>query len=126
MNSVTIYNVIIPSINQKYIINKKTGQLVLSGAYRKFKEDLSLLFSKIEPVPPPYRINVLVRTYKDIDNFVKVMLDSLEAAGAIKNDRDVVLLNIRKFPAKRGASEAFAVEVLTDDEKDEDGAGDDL
>lgn len=83
------------SVNQKYI----TGGFTLSKSYRELKELLSLTCKKIE-LKPPYRVEIYLETYLDIDNCLKNILDSL--GNCIVNDREILELLVHKKKTKRG------------------------
>ena len=46
---------------------------------------------------------LFARTYKDVTNLLKILGDSMEKAGVIKNDADLTTVFIVKYKAKRGS-----------------------
>ena len=60
---------------------------------------LSYYCKKIK-IDPPYRVEIYLTTYLDLDNPVKIILDSLD--NAITNDREILELHVYKTKTKRG------------------------
>lgn len=101
-------NIKIPSVNQKYILSH--GRLVLNDEYRQFKDDMALCCKKVK-ISPPYVVFIEIESYKDIDNSIKPILDSLKMAEVITDDKEVYGLSVRKKTRKRGKAEALRVFV---------------
>ena len=100
------------SINQKFFIMR--GRNILSTKYRQVKAYLIGYFGlhdKEELPDPPYKITVQSSQYEDIDANLKIMLDALECAGVIENDRMVHSLKILKTPIKRGGEQSHYIRV---------------
>jgi len=101
------------------VIMKGKPRVVTSGKYKKCKEQLRVLMR--EQMPEGYKppeepvIFMQVQTYKDIGNIAKVVMDALEGAGVIKNDRDILRLDVEKIKAKRGASDSLYIWVIDED-----------
>jgi len=97
---ISLDNLKMESINQKYIISKSTGRLILAPKYRDFKNLLKescILFTE----KAPYSITVYMDTYLDIDNILKCVIDAL--GDVITNDRFVYELHAFKKPIRKGA-----------------------
>lgn len=109
MEVINVQNVKIPSINQKYGVNRKTGRLFLNRDYRLFKEALSLVCSK-KMLPSPYKVLIEIENYGDIDNQIKLIQDSLQG-NCIDNDNNIYELIVRKTPLKRGKCGSIKVFV---------------
>lgn len=107
MKIIELENIKIPSVNGKYI---KIG--VLSKEYRLCKNLLrnSCVRKKING---PYRVEIYIDTYKDIDNCVKIIIDSMAEAGVIDNDKNVKQLYVSKEFLKKGKPENLIVNVET-------------
>jgi Holliday junction resolvase RusA-like endonuclease len=112
MNVIDLKGIVIPSINNKYIVARIRGrpQLVVDRRYREFKKLLISCARKVK-IEPPYAIRIDVTCYIDIDNCVKAVLDALEESGILVNDRHVEELLIRKTPTKRGQLSSLLVDV---------------
>lgn len=102
---IRIYDFKMVSINGKY----KTSTFKLSTAYKNFK---TILFYSLKRLPellkPPYKITIYVKTYIDIDNPLKPILDTLEDT-IIENDRRVIHLEIIKIEGVRGRPSSIRV-----------------
>lgn len=94
------------SVNNKY--NKNFS---LNTQYRIFKQILYYNL-KVPPKPfkPPYIIKIYKKTYLDIDNTIKAVIDILQGP-IIRNDSDVLRLEISKLKRKRGEMSALKVYV---------------
>lgn len=110
MKVVDIENIKIPSINNKYGYNPKSGKLYLNGPYREFKKLLVSHCVDIS-IAGPYSVSIFIEGYLDIDNAIKVTLDAIQEKGVIDDDKNVLELNIIKVPAKRGTPGSIAVYV---------------
>ena len=107
---VDIENIKLPTINNRYGVNSKTGQLYLSSEYRRFKRDLVNCCRKVI-ILPPYSIIISQKTYKDIDATIKILLDSLQQARVIKDDKFIINLHIIKIPILKGQPESLKIDV---------------
>ena len=105
----SIPNIKLPSINHKYIVAR--GRMILSRQYRDLKEFLSNEVSRLH-IDPPYRVLIVIETSCDIDNNLKVILDSL-TGNCIDDDRDIEELIIKKKKIKRNKSGSLKVYVET-------------
>jgi Holliday junction resolvase RusA-like endonuclease len=97
----------LPSINKKYILSRR--RLILSKQYREFKEYLSAQCLKVD-ICPPYFVKIYVESYADIDNGIKMIIDSLKG-NCIGDDRDIIKLEVIKKKIKRGKSGRLEVYV---------------
>ena len=101
----------VPSINQRYGINRKTGTMFLQADYRAFRDRIAAsVHSRIDP---PQRVQITWQTYHDIDNAIKAILDGLVAGGCIEDDRTVQELVVSKFPCRRGEKNTLDITVET-------------
>ena len=107
MKVIDIENIKIPSVNRMRI-----KMQVLSKEYRICKKKL-LSNCIIEKIKGPYRVEIYIDTYKDIDNCVKIIIDSMVEAGVIDNDKNVKQLYVSKQPIKKGKPESIIVNVGT-------------
>lgn len=57
------------------------------------------------------QVLIQIKTYLDIDNPVKGIIDTLCAVGIIENDREIIKLKIVKYGAKRGSSENIIIKI---------------
>lgn len=113
MKVIDLKNIKLASINGKYDYNPKTGKLFLSPEYRKFKK---FLIDEIKSntkltINPPYYVEIRVKTYLDIDNCIKVILDACEESGVIDNDKHVYGLLVLKEELKKGTKSSLEVHV---------------
>lgn len=58
---------------------------------------------------PPYRVDIYMETYLDIDNPIKLVADCL--GNCIDNDRNILELSVIKKSIKRGRSGKLIVWV---------------
>jgi hypothetical protein len=111
MQVLEIPEISIVSINTKFS-KGRDGRLFLNPKYRAFKEELVRSCARIK-LPPPYVVVVWLKTFGDIDNCIKVILDALQESGVIEDDKYVELLCIRKTLCKRGSKGSIEVSVST-------------
>jgi Holliday junction resolvase RusA-like endonuclease len=87
------------SVNKKYI----NRNFKLSPEYSSFKELMYYSIDKPkEKILKPYTVAILMKTYIDIDNPIKAILDALADRKLIVNDRKVLRLLVDKIEEKRG------------------------
>ena len=108
MKIIDLENIKIPSINRKYILSR--GRLILSDEYRIWKNYLSKSCTR-KKLKGPYRIEIYIDTNKDIDNCVKLIIDAVEDAGIIDDDKNITQLFISKQHIKKGRPEKLIVLV---------------
>lgn len=96
-------------INKKYI--SKT--FVLSKEYRQLKSDLAMIAKENylgkEQLKTDVIVQIIIWTNKDIDACIKIILDSIELAGVIENDKQVKEIQIVKKETKRSEQEKLIV-----------------
>ena len=92
---INLENIKVPSVNQKYGYNPQTKRAFVNREYTQFKKLLTASAVKMK-VEPPYYVLIEKSCYIDIDNDIKIILDSLEDAGVIENDRSVLKLQVIK------------------------------
>ncbi len=99
-----------PSVNRWWRPAAGRPGLALTKPARKYKADAQLLIrAQLGPGFVPFTDEVCIRmmvcpptSNADIDNINKAVLDSLEAAGVLENDKLVTRLEMDKvLPAKR-------------------------
>jgi Holliday junction resolvase RusA-like endonuclease len=113
----SIKNIKFASINEKYCKNKQ-GRLYLSKPYREFKEIIQMCCRKDNLrnngcIKSPYRVIIHFSAYHDIDAFLKPVIDGIQAAGIIDNDKNIHELYVFKKPLKRGEVGNLKVEIET-------------
>lgn len=95
------------SINEKYL--SKT--FVLTKKYRDFKKEVEKMVKKntknIELPKPPYKLEIWVKTYKDIDAFVKPLQDAIQCV--LGDDNQIIESHTLKQTGKRGGKENLMV-----------------
>ncbi len=116
--TITLKDVNIVSDNCRLIpiVVKGRPRSVTSAEYKKCKKDLILMIKAQlpewwEPMSEGVEIEIGIQTYKDITNVAKVLLDALEGAGVMKNDRYVDILRMYKTPIKRGSLDTVTIEI---------------
>jgi Holliday junction resolvase RusA-like endonuclease len=103
----------LPSTNHKYYITRKG--LIPTRQYRETKKKLEDMVMNIE-IPSPYHVKIEVQTYSDIDNNLKIILDSLKNR-CIDDDKNILKLTVIKKNHKRGRAGFLNVWVETIDPK---------
>ena len=98
----------------------KTGKMypakVLNPEYRDCMKDLITIMRP--QIPPGWKpsnnivVEIFAHTYKDTWNFLKIIGESLEAAGVVTNDRYITTSLIVKFPVKRGQPDVVKMRVV--------------
>ena len=95
----------------KRLIKTKQGGFAVSKEYKEAKKNyISSILIK-EKLEKPYKLKIVVKTKKDIDNIIKPILDCLEFSEIIENDRYVNYLLIEKKKLKN--KELEKVQVFT-------------
>ena len=106
---IDLENIKIVGINKKYNVNKK-GRMYLSDGYRVFKK--MLVFSCVKTkIPPPYHVKIKTHCYHDIDAVTKVILDAIQTAGVIDDDKNVLMCTQYKMPISKNTPGKIQVEV---------------
>lgn len=84
------------SVNNLFV-NTRGGRYT-SPKYKAWKQQAAYMLMCSQPVAPPYAIGIRVpATWRgDIDNSAKAILDALQTAEVIDNDRNVERLSIEK------------------------------
>ena len=94
-----------PSANALFVW--RDGKRVKTGTYRKWLRDAAIMyrcgFGCVTPMPnnTPLRVTIeaAINRTRDLDNSIKPLLDSLQAAGVIPDDRWVDEIDARRVPA---------------------------
>lgn len=102
------------SINKKYTLSK-SRRLILTKEYRNFKNFVGahckqVKSSKFEISDKPLRIDFVIRTYKDIDNMEKCVIDGMQNV-VYKDDSKIIEKHTYKIPQKRGEEELIKIKV---------------
>jgi Holliday junction resolvase RusA-like endonuclease len=113
-----IKDISLVSVNERHIIamNKKTGGKFIKNSteYNRLIKDLFTVFRfahKCETLKGKVLVEIVVSTYKDIDNVIKPVIDSLQKAEVIEDDRNVSKLYIVKNEIKKGSPDSIIVKV---------------
>lgn len=101
-------------INEKFFVVR--GRNILSTSYRQCKAALVATFSdhdEADRPEPPYKVTIQSYQFADIDAYYKIILDSLQVAGVITDDKHVLKWGdtTGKFPIKRGEQENHFIRV---------------
>ena len=102
------------------IRKSKTGKMypakVLNPEYRKCMKDLITIMRP--QIPHGWKpsenivVEIFAHTYKDTWNFLKIIGESLEGAGAVTNDRYITTTLIVKYPVKRGQPDKVRMRIV--------------
>lgn len=113
---IIIENINLPSENKR-LAKSRNGRFFRTAEYTQKMEFLQWQLlkhktdKKIEMFEGKIGVRIKVKTYLDIDNFLKGIFDSLESVGIIKNDRNILKLDIVKYPCKRGELDDLELEI---------------
>lgn len=93
------------------------GRLYATAKYKAYKNALVTLIRLQLPLvwetfPKYFGVRIIVWTYKDQSNLIKAVLDALECAGIITNDRYCDRLYMVKHALKKGETERMKIEVI--------------
>lgn len=101
----------LPRINDKF--NKNFS---LKQTYRSKKENLvrELINQNqgLEKIKSPYVVNIEVGTHYDIDSYIKPLLDSMQDAELIDNDKNILKMIVEKEKVKRNEDNWIIIELL--------------
>lgn len=99
---IDLENVHLACINQKFGYNPKTGRLFATAQYKDFKK-LLVMSAKKGAIKAPYHVKIEFSGRADIDAHIKPILDSLQIAGILDNDKSVMRLSVfKRNPERRG------------------------
>ena len=102
--------VVLPRVNNRY--NKNFS---LKKEYRIGKANLvSHIVNQTrgcEIIKPPYSVTINVGTHFDIDSSCKPLLDSMQEAGVIDNDKNIWHMVVDKTAVKRNEDNWIIVEL---------------
>jgi Holliday junction resolvase RusA-like endonuclease len=101
----------LPRINDKF--NKNFS---LKQTYRSKKENLVRRLiddnKGLEKVKPPYQVEIEIGTHYDIDSCIKPLLDSMQDAELIDNDKNILKMIIEKEKVKRNEDNWIIVTLI--------------
>lgn len=84
------------------LIKARNGRFVLSPAYRAFKDSLHLTINTSGRPVAPHQGTLHVTVYQesnhDCDALLKPVIDAMEAAGVLKDDKQVMSITVRRIP----------------------------
>ena len=94
-----------PSANALFVV--RDGRRRKTGTYRRWLRDAAIMyrcgFGCVTPMPnhTPLRVTIEanINRVRDLDNLIKPILDSLQKAGVIPDDRWVDVVEARRVPA---------------------------
>jgi Holliday junction resolvase RusA-like endonuclease len=107
---IDLKNIHLVSLNRGY--KRCKNAFYTSDSYKDFKQ-LLVMSCRKGRIEPPYAVEISIEAYNDIDACIKIILDSLQQAGVIDNDKHVMKLNVTKQPTKRGQAGDLIVKVGT-------------
>ena len=110
MEIISIDKIELTRINDKFNRN-----FSLKSSYRKKKEYLRYLIASrhLGQLPSPYYLHISVGTHFDIDSFLKPLLDAMEEAKVIDNDKNILKLIVEKEVVKRNVDNWLIVNLYT-------------
>jgi crossover junction endodeoxyribonuclease RusA len=94
------------------------GRIYLNPLVKRYRQEVwVLLFNKIKFGAAKIRVEIKMfppdKRHRDIDNIMKVLLDSLQHAGTIDNDSQIAQLYIEKLEVRAaGEVEITIKEIL--------------
>ena len=109
-----------PSINSYYrhVMFGKAPRVLISKPGREYKEHVKRVLGDVEPLTGRLMVSIQLERMDnracDIDNYVKPLLDSLEAAGLFLNDNQIDQLVVKRGPKFRFGRVTVLVEEITD------------
>lgn len=118
MEILSVESIQLPRINDKFYRN-----FALKDSYRTKKENLTRLIKAntidAPKIPPPYTVVISIGTHYDIDSCLKPLMDSMQDAKVIDNDKNIHKLIIDKIPVKRNVPNWIIVELFTKGKENE-------
>lgn len=104
-----------PSVNH-YVKHTRKGRHYVTKEAVAFKEAVAIISRRRSIVAQQYQVFIGVYLGKgmrgDIDNYLKVALDSLVSAGVIDSDANVTALSISKSRDKENPRTEFTIEAI--------------
>jgi crossover junction endodeoxyribonuclease RusA len=84
------------------------GRHLISEKGREYRKAVGFLLLRSKCVPGSLSVRIIAnppdKRRRDLDNILKALLDSLVAAGAIRDDADIDSLCITRGPVEKGGS----------------------
>lgn len=95
-----------PSTNHLYARRAGRKGVYLAPQYRTWRKEASLIIKEAVcksgwNATAPYKVNIkaIIKPNRDLDNIIKPILDAIQDAGAIENDRDVSEIRVLRSPS---------------------------
>lgn len=107
----------IPTANRRLAARCRGGKAVMypTPEYAAAKEHMSLSWRTSEGIEGPADILIEVQLWKmrDSDNAIKIVLDAMESAGVIENDRQIRDIAVRRDYHSRRAADRLDVILIS-------------
>jgi Holliday junction resolvase RusA-like endonuclease len=100
--------------DNRRIIPGKQGRFVSNPAYRAFKESVAWeckAHGEYFDCPVSVRLTIAISPRMDAQDVIKPVLDALELAGVIRNDRQVKHFQFHREPKQRGEQDRITIYV---------------
>jgi Holliday junction resolvase RusA-like endonuclease len=119
MKIIELENIKIVGINTRSRVMIRNGKpfYYTDKKYKEFKKCLTDACINTT-IQPPYSVTMHVSCYHDIDAVTKVVLDALEEANVINNDRHIYELFQYKTPIKKSSKGSIEVWVTSLDKEE--------
>lgn len=105
-----------------WLARTRDGRVYTPAPYKAFVNEITsqavLTMAKLKMSTIKEPVNVSVFAYiknkrKDIDNFVKPVLDALQKGGVIENDNQVMILHVEKCTEMETEVDTLAIKIET-------------
>lgn len=112
----------IVSINARHTIQRGGRRLILTPAYRAFKESVRVWAKSLyegTPIKGKVAVHLVAHTPKDIDNVKKALYDGLEGV-LYEDDKQIVEEYTQKVDFKKGDKESISIHLYTYEEAEDE------